>query len=1564
MSALVSTVSAYNPLNGVKRSSLSGGGVASQLPAKRGREVEPAGPVRAPALRNGNRPNSGTNVTIPYARVSPIRFFDESSGVRMSPGDVLFVRKQPGGETDARDYMMEPNVNVNRNGVPNGILLPQQARWRRQSERNKIAIHPPAPYGLNDVINPHLSNMSKHERSEFSGVPQRRILSSHTHRVLGIDGMNEMLRGGASNMNMRVGVNVLEVANPVVDLLPGPYGFLRKLEMLDEYALDGVVLSNDEPDSFSSNGIRDNVVFNVAVQGRALLNNGFWMHEDLDDPDSSLSNSIGVEAHPRSMRDHTVQMNPMVARSAAWNGTSQYGNSSFDFVAQFKGQYTSYPIQMFDRNPMVGVKMYVGLRAILCTEQMKNSLKDRNGKRYEAVHGKLYLYFQYMPYSQRICDIIEMTNAARVLSNNGNPGPLAILQAGARDSSRRMLKTGIETDPYAPIKQSDWEMMVGAWTVGTVIDTCAAKHEQFNSGPPDTSFQCTVNVNVNWMERTHDKAPPWNYRSLTNSYTLAPNMFQYMGQTPFGPVKRCSGPKFASSLRESMIVLRGHQQNPTMASRIPSRIIMNTNASVLNKGGFMKKNLPVLAHKLTHLPDMLLNLQIMGFSISGKGSDKKSVIMPSGDRVEWIKAANGRSYLMPSSTLPVHVVSSWSAMVTELEEIVTVLQNRRSGVTTGDLIQTTPDVTNFVNNSTSAIMTPKMAFRYVLYLVVRMARQAVCECENYLDSIHESEIFQRAFSEHKKSGTKLNIHGSETDFGTRELFMNLLYVRNEMALYWFLEKLWATIRTKGRENDDFPQGMFDALWDVPLQEYSTFAGKFDASVKCIEIGPPPEHTDVLKADQYKNLPWNKSALSLGADANEIQQSLRDTLFRTLDNGNFTSFFTFQVTELGYLGHARARYNLNAGEYTDDKEGIRNVVLTGKTLYEYEPANPVTVFGSQLMYPRDEFEYRAIQDGDRSKMFNDEKDDGTGTRTNPYAAPVTDQRPSFRAAVGLKDSTIKRAWVMIHRALRRHPAIPGDALGAILGKQLYDVLRIPMFMTNTTGANFDDQLNNTKIQFYSMYRQFTFGAALRDMLLVGADLFFVRGEQVTNGIQNSGNNSNPKQSWRLVSAGELAIQELIRRISRSVPNDDPRYGRLHKDTPYDHTLSLKENEKKAKLDYEEVPITWEHFYTYFATHGESDNTLAAKTAEMVGEEHRYYYSRTKPLEMKRVMPTNAAIGSSDEIDVQNAVLGKFALGEMPIVRSEHEDVSSNTMRDFSLQACNLLFSDDKLSTSDVDSAVRVPTKADVESHYSMSSNAGNKTAASSSAQPVADVVMESVSTFEPVETSASCVFNEALAPTLALEATPAPGPAPVPARTEAPAPAPVPGPALAPVPARTGAPGPAPVPARTEAPGPAPVPARTEAPDPAPVPAPAPAPVPARTGAPAQSTRKKSPLRAPLSTSASGSSSRVIDSSRVRVELPTTTTTTTSSPRAVSQMASIGGASAVKAPKSRSSTAAGLASSSSAPVSMTPTVSSVFGNLFGGSPGGAEVPRSPSPTQSSESNDTTGGPKVQHRKSRS
>ena len=448
MSGLVANVQASDPLRGVKRSAPSGGGgVSSRLPAKSGRDVDPGGAVRAPGLQPNNRPNRGTNVTIPFARLAPLRFLDESCGVRLSPGDVAFVRKRPEGETDARDYMQD-------DATP-----PQQKRWKRQKERSQ---------------------------EHVKCAQQSSVSSFHTHQVLGIDGMNEMLRGGISNSDLRIGVNVLKIKKgDSSKVLPGEYGFLRNLEMLEEYSLDGVIISNDEPDSFASNGNRDNVLFNIAVQGKALLNNGFMQHQYLDEKGTSLSAYTGVEAHPRTSRDHMIQMNPKVSRSDAWN------SSSYDFVAQLKGQYTAYPLQMFDRTPMVGIRLYVGLRAVQCTAKMLNSLKWRNGDPYNTKADHDYFYFQYMPYSQRICDMIDMPRSENPVVKKAN--------------SAEATNNTIDRDPFSPIKSKDWGMMVGAWTVGTVIDTAAARYPQFNSGPPNTSFQCMVNVHVDWRELVHEK---------------------------------------------------------------------------------------------------------------------------------------------------------------------------------------------------------------------------------------------------------------------------------------------------------------------------------------------------------------------------------------------------------------------------------------------------------------------------------------------------------------------------------------------------------------------------------------------------------------------------------------------------------------------------------------------------------------------------------------------------------------------------------------------------------------------------------------------------------------------------------------------------------------------------------------------------------------------------------------------------------------------------------------------------------------------------------------------------
>ena len=51
----------------------------------------------------------------------------------------------------------------------------------------------------------------------------------------------------------------------------------RKLSVLNDWVLDGVVLSNDNPYYYMSTtgDVRNDQLFNVAIQGSCQLNNGF-----------------------------------------------------------------------------------------------------------------------------------------------------------------------------------------------------------------------------------------------------------------------------------------------------------------------------------------------------------------------------------------------------------------------------------------------------------------------------------------------------------------------------------------------------------------------------------------------------------------------------------------------------------------------------------------------------------------------------------------------------------------------------------------------------------------------------------------------------------------------------------------------------------------------------------------------------------------------------------------------------------------------------------------------------------------------------------------------------------------------------------------------------------------------------------------------------------------------------------------------------------------------------------------------------------------------------------------
>ncbi len=64
----------------------------NNLPAFRGTPNKPGSNIKAPAIKSSsNRPSRGSNITIPYARQTPL---DHTNDIgRMAPGDVAFVSR-------------------------------------------------------------------------------------------------------------------------------------------------------------------------------------------------------------------------------------------------------------------------------------------------------------------------------------------------------------------------------------------------------------------------------------------------------------------------------------------------------------------------------------------------------------------------------------------------------------------------------------------------------------------------------------------------------------------------------------------------------------------------------------------------------------------------------------------------------------------------------------------------------------------------------------------------------------------------------------------------------------------------------------------------------------------------------------------------------------------------------------------------------------------------------------------------------------------------------------------------------------------------------------------------------------------------------------------------------------------------------------------------------------------------------------------------------------------------------------------------------------------------------
>ena len=330
------------------------------------------------------------------------------------------------------------------------------------------------------------------------------------------------------------------------------------MQTLNEITLDGVCQSNDTEYAFNGSGKRDGTILNLVIQGPAMVNNGYCAY-DGGKPDDRHANteeqaldattkrpsknphmSRTIEKHARGSieaQNHVfasgrvtvdVVNNTLSGAGVPKIGSPWLPNGVFDFIASFTGQYSSFPVQMFDRSPQCMNALYLGLVAYELTNAQKRELVDSTGAKVfdpatytnDAAGDALLereqcAFYQYVPFSSRQAWLRQQLYEMGRDPTIGSPAE-AKKQMTARinrTSGRGSKKFPLDEDPFDAVRSHDLEHMVGAWKVGRVLDVKSMRHTAYEGGPASTGSALTVDVQIGW----HDVRPQ-HVMAITDEY--------------------------------------------------------------------------------------------------------------------------------------------------------------------------------------------------------------------------------------------------------------------------------------------------------------------------------------------------------------------------------------------------------------------------------------------------------------------------------------------------------------------------------------------------------------------------------------------------------------------------------------------------------------------------------------------------------------------------------------------------------------------------------------------------------------------------------------------------------------------------------------------------------------------------------------------------------------------------------------------------------------------------------------------------------------------------------------
>lgn len=229
---------------------------------------------------------------------------------------------------------------------------------KSSANRNNRGTNVQIPYARETLIDP-VADVGRLKNGDVAFVSRTRhevpgYAHSRYSRLLGVDALNRAMGPAYWDVTTETGKHrylLIDSKNPADDW--------RSVPTLQEWALDGVVLSSEASETFYNHaeGKRDNQLYNIAIQGPTPVNNGFV--EEFQSWDQMARMQQGLPSQLPSFHAAGTER-----RSGVLDDLKD--GKKWDFAADYNGpNYHLYPLQMFDRNIGVLNELYVGL---VCTE--------------------------------------------------------------------------------------------------------------------------------------------------------------------------------------------------------------------------------------------------------------------------------------------------------------------------------------------------------------------------------------------------------------------------------------------------------------------------------------------------------------------------------------------------------------------------------------------------------------------------------------------------------------------------------------------------------------------------------------------------------------------------------------------------------------------------------------------------------------------------------------------------------------------------------------------------------------------------------------------------------------------------------------------------------------------------------------------------------------------------------------------------------------------------------------------------------------------------------------------